>query len=244
MADEQGSVLESTEPPDDSEDGTTVLELFGVKLTVRNPRLAEVLTTELHASSNLDDRAGDGVVAGERRQEVGQAVPDVVLAPHSPHDATVARGRAELRKRAASAAAALGFEVNQNGVWESPTGFAILTRTVDRPLTLAAAADLSEKLDHVAQELSELSPLSLLVVESQDIANVFRVAIRQRHAYDRMRTITIDNLEFLRSLMAGQVIDHAQAVVLLAPVAGIDVGEVLSIVRSAAAEDEPEPLTE
>ncbi len=231
------SVEEALEPPADDEE-YTVLELFGMKLTVRNPRLAEVLTTELGAAAGHEPLVLDRPTqVALQRTEIAEALPDVVLRPTLQRDEDRDRARADLRTRVGSCARALGFEVEPNGVWTSPTGLNLCTRTVDRPMTLAAASDLVEKLSTLATEIQGEECLSLFIVDDQETADVFRVAIRQRRAYDRMRTITLDNFQFIRSLLAARVIDHSGALVLLAPVAEIDVGEILSIVRTAASED-------
>ena len=49
-----------------------------------------------------------------------------------------------------------------------------------------------------------------------------------------MRTISMENLDELGSLMDDARLDHAQALVLLTPIENIDVGEVLSVIRAAS----------
>jgi hypothetical protein len=58
------------------------------------------------------------------------------------------------------------------------------------------------------------------------------VAIQQRRLYHAMRTISIENLLDVERMYESGVLDHRQVVVLLAPVANIDVGEILAVLHA------------
>lgn len=218
----------------DAHGAYTVMEIFGVELKVRNPRLAEVLTMEASHALAADVREITDPAAFRRaREELAEAVPDVILSPESPHMHDVARARSELRARADSIARAIGFDTAAGGAWVSPTGISLITRVAERVPTFAAAVDAAEKLaGRLGEQREECS--ALLLVDSQETADVYKVAIRQRRLHDVMRTISLENLGHVRELVAGDVIDHARALVLLSPLVDIDVGEILSIVRSTS----------
>jgi hypothetical protein len=222
---------------DEKKNRFAVLDVFGLKLEVSNPRLAELLTMDAKDALGTDMRdlvAGDPTATAE---DVHQAMPDVVLSPNSPHSDDLARYRKEFRQRVDNCADGLGFDVRGDGAWVSDTGISIMTRTVERPLSLAAA---SHFVSEVAQRFNEGDgePMSVLfVVDSQQTADVFKVAIRQRRLYQDMRTVSIDSLEDLRGLYRREQLNHEQVVVLLAPVANIDVGEVLSVIHADGLND-------
>ncbi|MDO9557843.1 MAG: hypothetical protein Q7J82_09775 [Coriobacteriia bacterium] len=217
----------------DSEKGNrfAVLDVFGLKLEVSNPRLAELLTMDAKQALASDVRE---LVHTEKStiEDVRQAVPDVILSPSTPHTEEIARYRKEFRQRVEDNARRLGFEVRGDGLWVSATGISIMTRTLERPLSLAAASHfVSEVAQHFEGADDELTSV-LFVVDDQQTANVFKVAIRQRGLYKDMRTVSVDNLEDMRDLYGHAKLTHEQIVTLLAPVANIDVGEVLSVIHA------------
>lgn len=210
-----------------------VLDVFGITLEVSNPRLAELLTMD--AADALTSDVRDLVVADGRA--VAEGLPDVVVAMPSPHTEALARARQEFRTRADALGDALGFSVESDGTWSSPTGIDILTRTVERSLTVAAAAHYVAEVVAVTDRLPE-STAVLFIVDDQQAADVFKVAIRQRRVHDLMRTISIDTLEEVAARHRAGRLDHRGVLVLLAPIADIDAGEILSVLR---ADDEAVP---
>jgi len=222
-----------------TEDRFAVLHVFGLKLEVSNPRLAELLTMDARQAlgSNVRDLIGAERVA--TAQDVRQALPDVLLTPPTPHTDDLVRHRREFRTRVEDVASAIGFEVRGDGVWTSPSGLSIMTRTVERPLSLAAAShfvtEVGQRVDSGGSEARSV----LFVVDTQQTADVFKVAIRQRKLYMDMRTVSVDNLEDMRGLYRRGTLTHEQMVVLLAPVADIDVGEMLSVIHADDADMTP-----
>lgn len=216
-----------------------VLEVFGLKLEVSNPRLAELLTMDAKEALTSDVRdLGSSRAVLEFREEAAQAAPDVVLAPPTPKDDDEAAARRQFRARAAAIGEALGFGCTPDGVWRSETGVSILTRAIERPVSLAAASHYVAELATRREQLGGPGASVLFIAESQQSADVFKVAIRQQNLYDLMRVISIENLQDVRRLHGIGVVDHSKAVILLAPAAAIDVGEILSVLRAAgAAED-------
>lgn len=215
-----------------------VLEVFGLKLEVSNPRVAELLTMEAKDALTTDVRElGQSSSEPVSTAEMAQAIPDTVITPVTPHDDEDARVRHQFRSRVQAVGQALGFDTRPDGVWTSPTGVAILTRSVDKPVSLAASSHFVGEIAARREDLAGSDSTALFVVESQQTADVFKVAIRQRRLYDVMRTVSIGNLERILALLGTGEIDHAKAVVLLVPMANIDVGEVLSVIHASDDED-------
>lgn len=204
-----------------------VLEVFGLTLEVNNPRLAELLTMDATEALTTDVR--DLMVAD--RRAVAEALPETIVAVPTPHAEALSRARAEFRKRADALGEKLGFSVSSDGTWSSPLGIDIVTRTVERPLTVAAAAHFVAEVAAVTDRLPESSAV-LYVVEGQQTADVFKVAIRQRRLYDLMRTVAIQTLEEVAARVEAGRLDHRSLLVLLAPIANIDVGEMMSVLRA------------
>ena len=237
MTDEPEGAI-SPEPSDaadtEDEDSFTVLEVFGLKLEVNNPRLAELLTTDVQ--TDVKDLGTPDAVK-EATVAAGQGAPDIVLTPATPHDEKDAQLRREMRERAAQLGERMAFTTHLDGVWESPTGVVILTRTVEKPVSYAGA---SHFVDEIAQHRTELAgedATVLFITPDQQTADVFKVAIRQAKLHHQMRTVSIENLTDLAEMLEAGAIDHGKTVILLAPIADIDVGEVISVIRSATEPD-------
>jgi hypothetical protein len=165
--------------------------------------------------------------------EVAQAVPGVVVSAPTPHDEDTVRMRRDFRARVESVGQALGFETFGDGLWVSPTGVHVLTRSVDRPLSLAAASHYVGEMSQLLEGRDDRRETSILfVVDDQQAIDVFKVAIRQGRLFSVMRTASIENLEEMRAMIHRGALDHKQAVVLLTPVANIDVGELLSVLHA------------
>lgn len=215
-----------------------VLEVFGIKLEVSNPRLAELLTMDAREALTTDM-----YIARRKRDDPAPAVPDDDPCDPDPgEDEEAAERRLEFRRLVQDAGAALGFETGSDGLWLSPTGAAVVTRAVGGRVSFAQAvrcvADLSRKRASLAGE----DGTALVVAEGQDAADVFKVAVRQEQLHDVVRVVAIDNLLKLRRLSEFGTLDHQQAVVLLVPMANIDVGEILSIMRASSVDEFPDVL--
>ncbi|MBN2404816.1 MAG: hypothetical protein JXE06_04465 [Coriobacteriia bacterium] len=219
---------------DDNEDPQRhqVLNVFGLKMQVSNPRLAELLTMDARQALTSDVRELVGSQRQATQEDVHQALPDVVLSPPTPHSEDVKRLRKEFRQRAEAGARGLGLEVCANGMWLSKTGVSIMSRTVERPSSLAAAAHFVSEVSRGIQSIQGAPPSVLFIVEGQQTAQEFTVAIRQgRHAAD-MRTISIDSLEDLRTMYHRERLTHEQVLTVLVPAKGIDAGDMVALLRS------------
>lgn len=226
-----------------SDDRFAVLNVFGLTLEVSNPRLAELLTMDAKSALTTDVRelgASSGDEVRATMAEVAEALPDVVVAPQTPHSEENARVRQEFRSRSEASGGALGFATHSDGLWLSDTGVGVLTRTVERPVSLAAATHFVDEMQVAHSQRPDRFETSVLfVVDGQQTADVFKVAIRQRQLYHTMRTVTVDDLEVMAGMTRRGGLSHRDAVMLLAPVANIDVGEMLSVLGAQGADHMP-----
>jgi hypothetical protein len=223
--------------PTEDDDRFTVLEVFGLKLEVSNPHLADLLTMDAGDALKTDVKdLRDAEDVKAIRAEAQEAVPDVVIAPQTPHDDNDAAERKALRDKVQSLGESMGFTTHVDGVWESPSGIVVLTRVVERSTSFAGASHFVEEVAARRAQVAGEEATALFVVADQQTADVFKVAIRQARLYHQMRTVSLDNLTEAATLYARGMIDHSQAVILLAPVADIDVGEILSVIRSVSDE--------
>jgi hypothetical protein len=116
-----------------------------------------------------------------------------------------------------------------------------VARAIDRPVSLAAASHYVTELSNRREQLGGVGASVLFIAEGQQSADVFKVAIRQQKLYDKMRVISIDNLQDIQRLFDAGAVDHSKAVILLAPTATIDVGEILSVIRAASLSEDTTP---
>ncbi|KAF0208030.1 MAG: hypothetical protein FD171_1187 [Actinobacteria bacterium] len=217
------------------EGSRAVLNVFGLTLEVSNPRLAELLTMDARDALVTDVREltlrSDN--PAPTAAEVAEAIPGVVVSTPTPHDEDIIRMRREFRVRVEGVGKALGFETHGDGLWVSPTGVHVLTRAVDRQLSLAAASHFVGEMNQLLESRDDRNETSVLfVVDDQQTADVFKVAIRQSRLHSQMRTASIENLEEMRAMIHRGALHHKQAVVLLTPVANIDVGEIISVLNA------------
>lgn len=212
-----------------TEDRSTVVEVFGVKLSVKNRRLAEILSMDaaeaLGFESRTPGRTSEPQIAPEL---VAEAVPDTALSVPSQDEAAESQVRSEIRLRAESIATTLGFSVAQGGRWYSPSGFTLHTRIVSRQVSAAGAADAVGKL--VALMDSRPSGESVLLISStRAVSEAFVLAVRERGAHAVLRVATIDDLDKLRAVAEAGAADHAAFVALLSPRAAVSVGAVIPL---------------
>jgi hypothetical protein len=218
-----------TPDPTGADDRSTVVEVFGIKLSVRNRRLAEILSMDaaeaLGFESKAPDRAQAHVISSE---VVTEAVPYAALSVASEDDEAEARLRAQLRQRLEAIAGSLGFSVAQGGRWHSPSGLMLHTRIVSRPVSAAGAADMVGKL--VA--LMDARPGGesvLLITLSGAVSDVFALAVRERGAHAVLRVASMDDLERLRAVSEGGAADHSAFLALLSPQAAVNAGAAISL---------------
>lgn len=210
-------------------DDTTVLELFGLRLTVANPRLAEILLMDAKQALTTDVRdLADPGRARATIAEAAEAVPEVIVAIPTVRDADEHRSRVGFRERVEEVGAGLGFTVSPDGTWASESGLRIAVRPVDRDVSLAAAADFIAKLEY-ARSTHGTFDSGLIVTAMQQDADDFALAIRQARLFHAMRTVSVENLDRIRWMHASGALTHRQAAALLSPVFDADVGELVAL---------------
>ncbi|MDI6692937.1 MAG: hypothetical protein QMD76_06505 [Anaerosomatales bacterium] len=214
----------------------TVLNVFGLTLEVSNPRLAELLTMDAREALAADVKD----LFGGSGQSAAAAALDTDLVDVLPQpDARTAyeeAARKESRDRVVAIGERLGFSVRQDGSWVSPTGIVVLVRDLAGSTTLAAAAHFVEQLQEVLAHDAQPDRSSVLfVTRNHDAAEVLTVAIRQARAYSTMRVACLDDLEDLARMVALGRAHHEQALAVVAPIAAIDVAEIVAVLRAAEA---------
>ncbi|MHB9002497.1 MAG: hypothetical protein ACYC6C_00320 [Coriobacteriia bacterium] len=227
--------MDDTSDRSTTDDGeTTVLELFGIKLNVRNPRLAEALLMDAKEALTTDVRKlGDAESMRRIQAEITQAVPDVIVSVPTTHDSDLQRMRGEFRSRVDALGTALGFSVEPDGTWRSSVGLTLAVRAVQQDVSAAAAADFAAKLNEARRSGATVGDSALIVTRTQDDARDFALAIRQLKLHHTFRTVSVDNLDLMAAMIARCTLDHVHALALLSPVSEADVGEVLDIIRGA-----------
>jgi len=214
-------------------DEETVMELFGFKVKVSNPRLAEVLRMDAKEALTTDVRTLRGSTdRREQRAEFAQAIPDVVVAEPTPKDLRDLSHRAVLRGRADAVAGALGFDVAADGSWRSPLGVSIMTRIIDGVVSPATAADAISKLAPLFVP-ARTDESVLFIVEGEGSVTSYLLALRQQRAHAWARVIRMSDLESLRSLCTAGAVDHERAVGVLSSAMSADSGVIISALTDA-----------
>lgn len=212
-----------------ADDRSTVVEVFGVKLSVKNRRLAEILSMDAAEALGFDGRTPGRTSGPEIEPEVvAEAVPYTALSGPSQDEEAEAQLRSDIRLRVDSIAAALGFSVEQGGRWYSPFGFTLHTRIVSRQVSAAGAADAVSKL--VALMDSRPAGESVLLISpSAEVRESFVTAVRERGAHAVLRVATIDDLERLRAIAEAGAADHPAFIALLSPQAAVSVSAAIPL---------------
>jgi hypothetical protein len=203
-----------------------VLKVFGVKLTVYNPRLAELLTME--AKEALGKDVSQLVKSGE---EEGVTWDDTSRTEEAAREVATPDPAHAMTATIADAGARLGFEVSGH-TWASPLGVTIITKAIPEPADLAQAEEQSCALAATLED-SGGEAAGLLVTKDQLACDTFRLAVRKQNLYPRMRVISLQNVDHLLALYEGGTLSHRQVVLLLVPLANIDVGELLNVLEAS-----------
>jgi hypothetical protein len=214
--------------PQPEEDGpTTVLEVFGVKLAVKNRRLAEVLTMDAAEALRLDilsskRRAGEADVT-----DAGPQASDTRDSPDSPGESEEMFDLAAARHRAEAAGLTLGFETLPAATWRSPDGPLVHVRVVDVGPDEAAPSQLVRKVAESVLSGSDRGESVLLVLADSASAQACARAVARQQLSGDVRVVSLDALERLaRTLFDGPDI-HRRALWLLVPARSVDVGSGL-----------------
>ena len=224
-----------TSPEPDPEGRTTVLEVFGMKLSVKNRRLAEILSMDAAEALGFDKRSvssgGGDAVEPTAPDLIAQAVPDVLLAVPEAGDEAETRLRTEARKRLDGLCRDLGFEVLNGGSWGLPGTAVLHTRVISRSLTAAAATDMVGKLVDVVLLGRESADSVLLVTFERASVEPLLNAISARGVHGSFRVAHIEDLTRLRDLCRECEDPAGIASGLLSPAASVDLGRTLALLQ-------------
>lgn len=127
----------------------------------------------------------------------------------------------------------MGFEVAAGGVWYSETGISLIVRVVDAGVVSDRASRFAHELASARIGIAGPDSSVLFVTDGQAVADVFRTVISHDGLNDRMRTVSASNLGRLADLVEAGSLDHTQALMILAPIADIDPGEIISVLNAA-----------
>ena len=217
------------EAPDQpgTDEQNTVVEVFGVKLSVKNRRLAEILSMDAAEALGFEGKGPKTPAHEVEPQVITEAVPFAVVAVPDPDDEAEAQRRTELRHHVEAIAASLGFTVASGGKWHSPSGQTVHARIISKAVSSAAAVDMVEKLAGLMTSRPAGESV-VLITEEHSVAATFVSAIRERQVHAIFRVVSLGNLVALGALSDGDHADHAAFVALLSPQAAVDIGAAIS----------------
>ncbi len=217
----------------DADGSYSVLQAFGMTLKVSNPRLAELLTMDAREAltTDLGELTG-GRVDPEDSGASWTAVTETAPEPVAVDEAVCARRR-HLADYVAKAGSAMGFQVCGGGLWRSPSAISLVVRVMDADVTIEGASHFAGELAAARTKIAGPDSSVLFVADGQAAAGILEASIRNAGRNDRMRTISAANLGYLTQLVESGAITHLHAVMLLAPIAEIDPGEIVSALRAS-----------
>ncbi|MBW6468209.1 MAG: hypothetical protein K0B85_03515 [Coriobacteriia bacterium] len=215
----------SDEPVTDGR--STVVEVFGVKLSVKNRRLAEILSMDAAEALGFEGKSPKVQDHDLETHVVNEAAPFAVVAAPGPDDAAEAQRRTELRHHVEAIAASLGFTVAAGGKWHSPSGQTLHARIVSRAVSAAAAADTVAKLVGLMKDRPAGESV-VLITHDRQAAATFIGVIRDRQAHAAFRVVSVEDLEVLGAMSDSARADHATFIALLSPQAAVDIGPAIA----------------
>ena len=225
------SADEKTRKSNGSDKRTTILEVFGFRLNVANPHLAEVLTMDAKEALTTDVRdLAAAAVSGEPRTASG--VP-----PAGPVSADPAEHAPSRELECGALGRDLGFDVDPEGLWVTSSGVIIMPELVEPDISYAHARDVVLK-NEAERGVAQPDYWSVLyIASSQPDADVMKVALRQSEAWAHARVASSDSLLRVTALRGKGALEPGAIAALLAPVAAIDVADLLGDLNAARSDD-------
>ncbi|MDI6689609.1 MAG: hypothetical protein QMD66_04725 [Actinomycetota bacterium] len=206
-------------------EGYEVLELFGIKLKVKNPRIAKILTMDAKEVLTEDIRVLRKKLAEPDREESGfEEIPSISeIESHSVY-----------RKVINSIGKRLEFDVNLGDLWRSTTGMTIIVKAIKDGLNFNQArkyvSELATQQSRIRNENA-----GLFIVGDNISCDILKAAIRSQNLYHLMRVISYENFNQILQLKEGGYLNHKGVVTLMVPLDNIDVGELINVIKAAAA---------
>ena len=211
---------EKKQKPDD---GFEVLEVFGMKIKVSNPHIADLLTMEATDALSTDIRDLTEIVKSDEVKKVKK--------PESFPTIDEVKTLDDYHKAVDEIGKEIGFSIETGGIWNSGTGITLIVRPVFEHLNYDRAKLYSTELVRQLEEHGE-NTAGLFVVGDQVACDIFKAAIQEENLYHKIRIISYDNLYALSGYYNAKYIAHHQVVSLMVPIEGIDAGEFLNIINA------------
>lgn len=206
-------------------EGYEVLELFGIKLRVKNKRIADLLTMD--AKEAL---AEDITVLGKK---IGAALKSEMAPINDLPSIGEIESYDDYRGAINTIGERLKFDVGLGGLWKSPTGILMIIKAIHKDVGFDQAkkyaTELSTQQDKITNENA-----GLFVVGSNLSCDIFKAAIRSLNLYSKMRVVSYENLYQVLQLKESGYLKHREVVTLMVPLDNVDVGELLNVIKSAA----------
>ncbi len=198
-----------------------ILQVFGIKLKVKDAKIADLLTTDVKTDistfrQKMEDSQVEEKANGER---------------------TIATEQVESLQEFESVVNRIGkkleFDISLGEVWRSSTGIAVLLRPVFDSISFEIA---KAKVDELARKQAKIKTenVGLFVTRNKQSCDILKAAIRSKNMYQQMRVVSYENLFELLDLKETGYLKHRQVVTLMVPLDNVDVGELLNIIKAVA----------
>lgn len=206
-------------------EGYEVLELFGIKLRVKNERLAYLLTMDAKEALTEDVNVLGKKISQALKSEMAPITDIPPVSEITSYD--------EYREVINTIGEKLEFDVGLGGLWKSPTGILIVMKAVHKDVGFDQAkkyvSELAIQQDKITNENA-----GLFVVASNLSCDIFKAAIRSLNLYNKMRVVSYENLYQILQIKESGYLKHREVVTLMVPLDNVDVGELLNVIKSAA----------
>ena len=221
-------------PQPDPDVRNTVLEVFGMKLAVKNRQLAEILTRDAADIFGRDrgvPKADPAAIPTLAREVVAEALPHVLLAPPSAREGADDEVRAALRHRSDRVGERVGVQRALARQWLFDDGVTVHVRVISCVTSAAAAADVIRKLKTAVLSTGSGPQSVLLVTPDPQTTQSLRTAIDALGARCSFRVIDIGSLECLASLCVASSEPQALFASLISPQAYVAWPDLLAALR-------------
>jgi len=205
------------------DDGYEVLKVFGLKLKVKDPKIADLLTTDVKE----DVATFRSKLGASETEESEDADKQHVLPPEEIDSPERFQEEINLLGRR------LEFDVGLREIWRSSTGIAVVLKPVFSRLGFESA---KEEVDRLAKKLAQIKneKAGLFITRDAIACDIIKAAIRSTNLYHIMRVVSYENLYELLQLKESGYLKHRQVVTLMVPLSNVDVGELLNIIKAVA----------
>ena len=203
------------------EDEFEILQVFGIKLKVKDPKIADLLTTDVKTDISTF------------RQKIGDAQAEEKVEG----DRVIALEQVESLQEFESVINRIGkkleFDISLGDIWRSSTGIAVLLRPVFNSISFEIA---KAKVDELSRKQAKIKTENVGLFVTRDNVNcdILKAAIRSKNMYQQMRVVSYENFCELLDLKETGYLKHRQVVTLMVPLDNVDVGELLNIIKAVA----------